>query len=97
MRQTISPVKPQPTNIVLDRCDVFLAFLAGIRIVKTQVGPPVRLCGHTKIEADRHHMTDMEVAVRLRGKARHYLVVFPGLQVVVDNLADKVPRFGFAH
>ena len=39
----------------------------------------------------------MQVAIRLRRKSSNYDVVFARFQVVVDDLADKVARFGFAH
>jgi selenophosphate synthase len=42
-------------------------------------------------------MTNVKIAVRLRRKSSHDLSVFPGLEIVVYDLADKIPRFNFAH
>jgi hypothetical protein len=42
-------------------------------------------------------MADMEVTIWLGRESGHNLLVLPGLKVVVDDLADKIPRFNFAH
>ncbi len=96
VREAIAPVESQPVHILLDGIDVLLVFLVRVGIVVTQVGAPAGLFGHAEIEADRHHVADVQVAVRLRRKPRDDFLVFPGREVVMDDLADKVPR-RFAH
>ena len=43
-----------------------------------------------EVEANRFCVTDMQVAVRLRRKASHDLVVLPGANVFRDNVANKI-------
>jgi hypothetical protein len=42
-------------------------------------------------------MADMQIAVRLRRKPGHNLGVFAGFEVVVNDLADEIPRRRIVH
>ena len=96
VRQAVSPVETEPVHVLLDGVDVFLLFLVGIGVVIPQVGTSARLGGDAEIQAYRHDVADVQIAVGLRRKPRNDFVVLAGLEVVMDDLADKVPR-RFAH
>ena len=53
--------------------------------------------GKVAIEADCHDMPDMQIAVRFRWKPGRNFGVLAGLEVVVNDLADKIPRFAIVH
>ena len=97
MRQAIGPVESEPVHVALDRLYVFFLFLTRIRIVETQEGPAAGLLANAKIQANRHDVPDMQVAVRLRRKPGYDLTVLPGLEVLEDDLADEIPRRCIAH
>ncbi len=96
MGQPVAPVEAEPVHVLLDGVDVLLVFLVRVGVVVAQVGSAARLFGNAEIEADRHDVADMQVAVRFRRKPRDDFGVLPGLEIVVDDLADKIPR-RFAH
>jgi len=87
----IFPVKTEPTDIGLDRLHVFDVLLAGIRVVEAQIAEAFELEGKTEIEADGLGVTDMEVAVWLRRKARvNPAAIFVRLQVISDDVLDEI-------
>ena len=96
VRQAVAPVESQPVHILLNGVDVLLVFLVRIGVVITQEGAPARLGGDTEIQADRHDVADVQVAIRLRRKPGNDFAMLPGREVVMDDLADEVPR-RFAH
>ena len=97
MGQPVAPVETQPAHVLLDRRDVLGTFLARIGVIQSQVSPSAGFSRNAEIEADRHDVPNVQVAVRLRRKTRHDLGVLAGLEVVVNDLANKIARFCFAH
>jgi len=92
MRQAILPVETQPMYVALDGTNIFLTLLARVRIVEAQKRLAVRFLAHAKVQADRHDVPHVQIAVRFRWESRYDLPVFSGLKVVVNNLADEIPR-----
>ena len=54
---------------------------------------PTKLASDSKVQADGFCMTDMEVAIRLRRKARNHRLVNLTVQILAYDLADKVVLF----
>ena len=70
--QVLTPVKPQPLDVLLYGIDELDIFLAGVRIIETQVAHRSLLgvfLRYTEIQANGFRVTDVQVAVRLRREA----------------------------
>jgi hypothetical protein len=52
------------------------------------------LLGKSKVQADGFGMTDVQVAIRFRGKTGDNDGVFAGPQIFLRDLADKIEGFG---
>ena len=93
VEQPVFPIAAQPADIFDDRIDVLRFFLRRIGVVEPQVALAAELLGEAEIQVDRLGVADVQIAVRLRRKARvHAAAVFVGLQIVEDDLADEVGR-----
>ena len=87
------PVEAEPLHVGLDRVDVLGLFLLGIGVVEAQIRVSAEFVGQSEVEADRLGVADVQIAVGLGRKARlHPAVVFVGLQIVENDVADKVGR-----
>src|SRR5258706_404112 len=94
MIQVLAPVEAKPAHVALDGIDIFLLFLGRVGVVEAQIAAAAELLGDAEIQTDRLGVADMEVAVRLRRKARHHRSVALGVEIGLDDVADKVaPRF----
>ena len=91
MKEPVLPVEPEPANVGLDRVDEVLLLFQRIRVVEAQVAAPAELLGDAEIQADRHRMPDMQVAVRLGREARDDLGVLATREVLRDDRADEIP------
>ena len=92
--EVLAPVEPEPSDVGLDPIDVFGVLGRRVRVVEPEVATAVRvLARDPEVEADRHRVSDVQVTVRLRGKARDDLVVLPGSEVLGDDRADEVGTF----
>ena len=65
----IFPVKAQPFDGIDDAVYIFLLFLFRIGIVKAQVADAAVVAGQTKVQADGLGMTNVQIAIGLRGEA----------------------------
>ncbi len=92
--EVLAPVEAQPPDVRLDGVDVLLLFLHGVRVVEAQMTAAAELAGDTEVDADRLRMTDVEVAVRLRGEAGDDGLVPALAKVGRDDVADEVAAFG---
>ncbi len=90
------PLKAEPAHILLDGVHVLLLFLLGIGVVEAQVGQAAELVGQAEVEADGLGVTDVQVAVRLRRKARlnDGVAILLRLQILDEDLADEVGGTG---
>ncbi len=70
--QVVAPVVAQPAHVGLDGVDVLLLFLLRVRVVEAQVAAAAELLGDAEVETDRLGVADVQVAVRLGRKTRHY-------------------------
>jgi hypothetical protein len=66
-----APVEAEPADVRFDRVDVLDVFLDRVGIVEPQVAVTAELSGDAEVERDRLGVTDMQVSVGFRGKARH--------------------------
>ncbi len=90
IEQFVVPVETEPFDIAHDRFDVGDLFLARVGIVEAHVADAVVFQGNAEIEADRLGMTDVEKAVRLRGKPGHRGPVLAGPEIVGNDLPDEI-------
>src|SRR5205085_2804389 len=81
---------PEPTNVALDRVDVFLLLLCRIGVVKAQMAAPAKLGRIAEIDPDRLGVSDMKVAVGLGRKPGDDLADAVGGEIGRDDIADKV-------
>src|SRR3989344_4019249 len=88
------PFEAQPLDVAFDGVDVFLVFLGRVGIVETQVRDATELLGQTEVHTDRLGVTDVQVAVGLRRKARDDLRVLARIQVRLDDRAQEIDRGG---
>src|SRR5882757_11283582 len=88
-----SPVVAEPVHVGLDGIDIFLLFLGRIGVVEAQMAAPGKFLRDAKIKGNRLGVADMQIAVRLGWKSRHDPAVFFGVEVGLDDVADKIaPR-----
>ena len=89
----VRPVKAKPTHIALDGLDIRFFLFRRVGVIEPQMALPTKLGSDSKVQADGFCMTDMEVAIRLRRKARNHRLVNPTRQILAHDLADKVVLF----
>ena len=70
-----APLEAEPLYVLQDVFYVFVVLLAGVCIVKTKVADTVIFLCHTKVHADSFGVSDMQISVRLWGKACLYATV----------------------
>ena len=94
--QPLLPIEAQPADVLHDRIDVLHFLLAGVGVVEPQVAQAAGiLLGDAEIEADRLGVADVQIAVGLGREAGvDAALVLAAFEIVVDDLADKVPRPG---
>jgi hypothetical protein len=96
MEKVLAPVEAEPMYVGFDRVDVFLLFPGRVRVVETQMAAAAEFLGGAEIERDRLGMTNMQIAVRLRRKARHDSGMPLGLEIglhdVANEIAPNLPR-----
>ena len=94
--QPVFPVESQPPDIPLDPLHEVHVLRLGIRVVEPKVAQPTILLSDAEIQADRLGVTDMEIAVRFRGKTgMHLAPELPALHVRVDEFAYEIPVLFF--
>ena len=91
--EPIRPVKAQPVHVFHDRFDIFDVFLGWVGIIEAQVAQAPVLGGQAEIETNRFGMANVQIAVRLRRKARvHPAAKSAGPVVLFDDLLNEVER-----
>ena len=75
MCESVIPIEPQPANVTLDGLDILLTFLARIGIVESQKRTASRLGCYTEVQANRHDVADMQIAVWFRRESSHNFCV----------------------
>ena len=87
------PREAEPRDVLLDRVDVLDLFLGRVRVVEAQVADAAALGGDPEVEADRLGVADVQIAVRLRRKARRDAAVMPARrEILVDDRANEIYR-----
>ncbi len=93
VEQPAFPIAAQPLDVFDDGVDVLGFFLGRIGVVEPQIAFATELLGESEIDGDRFRMADVQVAVRLRWKARmHATPVFVGLQIIQNDVSDEIGR-----
>ncbi len=90
----LAPVEAQPAHVPLDGLHIVDRFLVRVGVVEAQVADRVVLLGHAKIKADGLGVADVEEAVGLGRKTGDNGLMLAAGQVLGDDLADEVERFG---
>src|SRR5215813_1044982 len=93
-----APVEAEPSHVVHDGVDVFLALLGGVRVIEAQVATTAVITRESEVDADSLGVPDVQVTVRLGRKPSHDLAgEATGAVVVLDDLADEVGARSLAH
>src|SRR5262249_17440657 len=91
----VVPIEAEPAHVGAYGLDVLDILFARIGVVEAEVGQTAELRGDAEVEAYRLRVPDMEIAVRLRRKARvHSAAVFVLRAVLHDDVADEMGRRG---
>ena len=89
----VLPVGAEPAHVLADGIDVLLLLLGGVGVVEAQVELAAVLLGEAVVEADRLGVADVQIAVRLRRKARMDAAAeSAGPVVFLDDLLDEIER-----
>jgi hypothetical protein len=89
--EAVVPVEAEPADVVLDGLDEFQGFALRVRVVHPEVAGAAVLGGDAEIKAHALGVTDVDVSVRLRGKARgDAAFVRARPVVVVDDVPDEI-------
>ena len=84
-------METEPLDVLHDRVHIFDVFFFWIRVVETQIGVAMELVGKAEVETDGLGVTNMQIAVGLRRKARlHATLVLVRLQVLDDSVPNKI-------
>ena len=88
----IVPLEAEPVHVFHDGVDVLLLFFFGIGVVEAEIGLAAEFVGESEVEADGFGVADVQIAVRLRRKARldDRVAVFFGFQILDHRIADEV-------
>lgn len=98
--EIVTPIEAQPFHVGLDAFDVLDLFLLRIGIVEAQMATRTDggiLLSDPEVQADRTGVAEVQVAIRLRGKARDGGLVLTGGEVGGDDLADEIGLWGIGH
>src|SRR5882672_8737938 len=89
--EPVLPVEAEPADVVLDARDELLGLALGIRVVEAQKVRAAEVLRDAEVDADRHRVADVQVAVRLGRETRlHAAAVFTCRDFLRDDLADEV-------
>ena len=91
------PFKAEPLHVFADGIDVFHIFLGRVRVVEAEVRKAAELLGSAEVQADGLGMANVNVAVRFGRETRQHVIALAGLEVVNDNVLNKIRRFGDFH
>ena len=94
VEQAITPIKPHPAHVGLDRLHIFQILCGRVRIVESKIRRAAVLLRNRKVQADGLGVSNMQIAVRFRGKARRHAVALAGLEIVLDDLANEIASLG---
>ena len=94
----ISPLEPQPCDVLLDRIYIFHVLFDGVGIIETEVADAVVTLCNTKVHTDGLDVSDMEVSVGFGRETRLYASVVLALcEVFLYNLLNKIEASFFFH
>ena len=85
-----APVEAEPPNVGLDGVDIDLFLTGRVGVVEAQIAAPAGLGGDAEIETDGFGMADVEIAVGLGRETGDHARDPPGLQIVLDDVADEI-------
>ena len=87
----LSPLETQPADVTLDGLYVFSVLFGRVRVVETQVTNTVVFLCDAEVHANRLHVTDVQVTVRLRRETRlNTTVIHSFCQVFLYNLLNEI-------
>ena len=83
------PLEAEPVDVLLDVLGVFVGLLSRIRVVEAEMALAVHELGHAEVDAHGLSVADVDVAVRFRRKAGHYLAAGLAVGDVLFNPLTK--------
>ena len=93
MARRAVPFEAHPADVFLDGVDELLFFLGRVGVVEPQPAEAFELRCDTEVETDRLGVSDVQVAVRFRGKAGDELIRRAVGKIASDPFTDEVPGF----
>ena len=85
------PLKSEPGDVGLYGIDILFTLLRRISIVKAKIAGSVELFRYAEIQADRLHMANVKIAVRLWRKSCFDLaIVLADFQIFSDDIPDEI-------
>ena len=82
----LAPIEPEPAQVLLDGVHVFDVLLGGIGVVHAEIAGPAKFVGDAEIQADAFGMANVQIAVRLRRKARNDTAIpLAGAEIVLAS------------
>ena len=92
----LAPLESQPSYIAFDGLYVFGVLFGRVRIVETQVTYTIVFLRDTEVHTNSLHMTNMQVAVRLRRETGlNTSVIHSVCQIFLYDLLNKIETFLF--
>ena len=93
VEEPVSPVKAQPVDILHDCLDILRVLFCRVGVVHAEVADSPEVLRRAEVNGQSLAVSDMEIPVRLRRKARmdlHALKLAALAQVFNDKIFDKV-------
>jgi hypothetical protein len=86
----VGPSFDEPPDIGGDGVDVLNILLGGVGVVHAEIALSAELARDAEVEADGLGVADVKVAVGLRRKAGDHFAHTTRVQILLDDLAQKV-------
>ena len=83
-------VETQPVDVAADGVDKLLLLCNRVGVVIAQIAGAAVFGGHAEVQADGLGVTNVQKAVRLRRKPRHYARVPAGLKIVGNDPPNEI-------
>ena len=93
VEETVAPIKTKPVDVFLNSVNILGVFLCRVGVIHTEVAKAAKFFGSTEIYAKSLAVTDVEIAVGLRGETGMNsltLKASAGGKVFFYKLKDKV-------
>jgi hypothetical protein len=91
IKKTVSPVEPQPVDIINDGFHIFEGLASRVSVIHAKITRTIVLGCDAEIKANRFCVANVEVAVRFRWKSSgNTTSMLVGLKIVLNYFTDKI-------